>query len=180
MRLYQDSQKYVKLQWKQKLYQFLCLCFGLASIARVFIKLVKVPIAVLKRLNILPILYIDDTLLIATSHKELITARDTLIFLLKNLGFLINFEKSVLHPCKMIEIFGSCELQRYDNHFSTGESKCNNRSVLAVSLKRSSDSAGNCSTDWETKLLCSRSSVSTPALQVPNKGNKFWNLQWKI
>ena len=34
-------------------------------------------------------------------------------------------------------------------------------------LKRSSDSAGNFSTDWETKLLCSSSSASPSPLQVP-------------
>ena len=34
-------------------------------------------------------------------------------------------------------------------------------------LKRSSDSARNFSTDWETKLLCSSSSASSSPLQVP-------------
>ena len=45
-------------------------------------------------------------------------------------------------------IFGdSCELQRYGTRSSTRESKWNNRSVPVVSLKRSSDSAGDYSTD---------------------------------
>ena len=32
--LYQDSQKYVRFQWRDKLYQFLCLCFGLGPAPR--------------------------------------------------------------------------------------------------------------------------------------------------
>ena len=66
----------------------------------------KVPIDILRRLNTLLILYLDDILLIARSQKELITGRDTLIFLLQNLGFPINFEKSVQQPCQNIEFLG--------------------------------------------------------------------------
>ena len=62
-----------------------------------------------------------------------------------------------------------CGFQRNDTHSSAGETKCNNRLVSVVSLKRSSDSAGNCSADWETKLLCNSSSASPSPLQVPTK-----------
>ena len=41
--------------------------------------------------------------------------------------------------------------------------------MSVVSLKRSSDSAGNCSADSETKLLCNSSSASPFPLQVPTK-----------
>ena len=94
-----DSRKHVKFQWKWKLYECLCLCFRLASTLRVFTKLMKVSIAILTKLNILLILYLDNILLIVRSQKKLIAARDKLIFLLQNLDFLINFEKSVLQPC---------------------------------------------------------------------------------
>ena len=67
-------------------------------------------------------------------------------------------------------IFGdSCGLQRSDTHSSTGESKCNNESVSFVSVKRSSGSARNCSTDWGTKLLCRSSSGSPSPLHVLKK-----------
>ena len=82
--LHQGSQKYVKFQWKQKQFQFYYLCSVLDLSSRVFTKLMKVQIAILRRLNILLIVYLDDILLIARSQKELITARDTLIFLLQN------------------------------------------------------------------------------------------------
>ena len=37
---------------------------------------------------------------------EILMARDTLIFLLQHLGFVINLKKSVLHPVKQIEFLG--------------------------------------------------------------------------
>ena len=49
------------------------------------------------------ILYPDDTLLIAQLLKEMIVARNTLIFLLQNLGFLINIKQSVFERCHTIE-----------------------------------------------------------------------------
>ena len=37
---------------------------------------------------------------------KILMARDTLIFLLQHLGFVINLKKSVLHPVKQIELLG--------------------------------------------------------------------------
>ena len=37
---------------------------------------------------------------------EILMARDTLIFLLRHLGFVINLKKLVLHPVKQIEFLG--------------------------------------------------------------------------
>ena len=37
---------------------------------------------------------------------EILMARDTLIFLLQHLGFVINLKKSVLHPVKQMEFLG--------------------------------------------------------------------------
>ena len=38
--------------------------------------------------------------------QEIMTARDTLIFLLQNLGFVINLKKSILQPVKQLEFLG--------------------------------------------------------------------------
>ena len=88
------------------MYRFLCLCFGLSSAPRIFTKLTKVPIPVFRRLNIVICLYLDGILLIAHSRKEMIVARDTLIFLIQNLGFLINIKKPVYQTCQKIEFLG--------------------------------------------------------------------------
>ena len=70
--LNEESQNFVYFQWKGKLYQFVCLCFSLALIPIVFMKLMKISVAVMRRLNGMIII------------KLLL--RNTLIFLLQNLG----------------------------------------------------------------------------------------------
>ena len=52
------------------------------------------------------IIFLDNILIMASTKKELIQARDTLIFLLQNLGFLVNKNKSVLHPDQILQFLG--------------------------------------------------------------------------
>ena len=101
-----NSQEYVCFNWREKAYQFLCLCFGLAAAPLVFTKLMKVLIAVIRRLQGRVIIYLDDILLLAQTTEELSMLRDTLIYLLESLGFVINRKKSVLQPCQIIEFLG--------------------------------------------------------------------------
>ena len=56
--------------WSGKLYEFLYLCFGLGPAPTNFTKLLKIPVSVLRRLNILIINYLDDMLLIAHTVEE--------------------------------------------------------------------------------------------------------------
>ena len=46
------SQKFVRFQWSDNLYEFLCLFFELGPALRTFTKSLKVPIALLRRVNI--------------------------------------------------------------------------------------------------------------------------------
>ena len=66
----------------------------------------KVPMCLLRKLNVRLIIFLDDILLMAASREEIIVARDTLIYLLQGLGFLINIKKSVLEPTQFIEFLG--------------------------------------------------------------------------
>ena len=96
----------MRFLWSGKLYEFLCLCFGLGPAPRIFTKLLKIPVSVLRRLNILIIIYLDDMLLIGHTIEETLMARDTVIFLLQQLGFVLNLKKSVLTPTQRIEFLG--------------------------------------------------------------------------
>ena len=58
--LHKEYRKFVRFQWDGKLYEFLCLCFNLGPAPRIFTKLLKGLLAVLRRLNMLIIIYIDD------------------------------------------------------------------------------------------------------------------------
>ena len=97
----------VKMSWEGNLYEFLCLCmFWSRTSPRVFTKILKVPISLLRCLNIRVLIYLDDILLMSQSIERLLVARDTVIFLLQHVGFVINFKKSVMEPVQTIEYLG--------------------------------------------------------------------------
>ena len=100
------SRKFVRFLCSGKLYEFLCLCFRLGPAPKFFTKLLKIPVSVLRRLNILIIIYLDDMLLIDHTIEETLVARDTVIFLLQPLGFVLNLKKLVLTPTQRIEFLG--------------------------------------------------------------------------
>lgn len=104
--LLKESRKLIRFLWSANLYEFLCLCFGLGPAPRVFTKLLKVPIAVLRKFNIRIIIYLDDMLILAKSREEALRSRDTVIYLLRNLGFVMNLKKSVMEPVREIEFLG--------------------------------------------------------------------------
>ena len=100
------SRKFMRLISSAKLYEFLCLCFRLGPAPRIFTKLLKIPVSVLRRLNIRIIIYLDDMLLIGHKIEETLMAIDTVIFLLQQLGFVLNLKKPVLMPTQRIEFLG--------------------------------------------------------------------------
>ena len=73
--LSKQSSKYVRFKWSGNLYVFLCLCFGLGPAPIVFTKLLKIPIALLRQINIRIIVYLDDILLIERTLQEILTVR---------------------------------------------------------------------------------------------------------
>ena len=101
-----SSRKYIRFQWEGNLYKSLWLCFGLGPAPLIFTKLLKIPTALLRRINVRMIIFLDDMLVMAQTLKEISQAKETLIFLLQNLGFEIIFKKSQLTPMKEIEFLG--------------------------------------------------------------------------
>ena len=91
------SRTYVRFQWKDRLYEFCCFFFGISPAPMVFTKLLKVYLS-LERAQCKNNNYLDSMLLIASSLEDLLMVRDTLIFILQHLEFLINMKKSYLEP----------------------------------------------------------------------------------
>ena len=89
-----NSRKFLRFQRNGTLYEFICLCFGLGPAPRVFTKLLKIPISLLRKINIRVIIYLDDMLILSHTIREAHMSRDTVIYLLHNLGFTINVKKS--------------------------------------------------------------------------------------
>ena len=54
-------------------------------------KLLKIQIALLKRNNVRVIIFLDNMLVVAKTLKEISQTNEILIFLLQNLGLVINF-----------------------------------------------------------------------------------------
>lgn len=82
-----SSRTFVQFPWWGKLYEFLRLGFGLGPAPKFFTKLMKITVAVLRLINILIIVYLDEMLLIDRTLQEPQMSRDTLIFLFKELLF---------------------------------------------------------------------------------------------
>ena len=91
---------------KEKIYQFNCLPFGLCTAPRVFTKILKPAMEMLRSLSIRLVVYMDDMLLMAESRQKLTEHVQLTLFLLENLGFVVNSKKSILVPSQEIEFLG--------------------------------------------------------------------------
>ena len=130
--LLKNLRKYVWFRSSGTLYEFLCLCLGLGPVPRIFTKLLKIPITILRRINIKMLIYLDDMLLMGHSIEEISMCRDTVIFLLQYLGYVINWKKSVLTPVQKIEFLGlkvnsvNLEISLTDEKIQKVKTKCQN------------------------------------------------------
>ena len=88
------------------MWEFACLPFGLASAPRVFAKLLKPAVSILRQMGLGIIIYLDDILIMSESHDLALTHASTALNLLEGLGFVVNYEKSCLKPGQVIEFLG--------------------------------------------------------------------------
>ena len=98
-----DFLKFLKFRWNGSLYQYLCLCFRLGPATRIITKLIKIPVSLLRKLNLRLIMFLDNILIMASSMDEFTLERDNLIYLLQGPSFLININISVLQSTQKIE-----------------------------------------------------------------------------
>ena len=98
--------RFLSLKSNNLFYKFLCLCFGLEPAPKIFKKLMRISIYLLRKLYVRLIVFLGDILLMALSKEGLTLERDTLINLFQNLGFLISSKKSVLKLCQNIQFLG--------------------------------------------------------------------------
>ena len=73
---------------------------------RVFTKIMKPVVALLRRTGIRLIIYLDDLLFMNSSKVGLQQDMTTAQYLLENLGFVINLEKSCFQPTQQLEFLG--------------------------------------------------------------------------
>ena len=102
----QVHQKYLKFQWKNKLYAFTCFPNGLAFCPRKFTKLLKPVYSVLRHLGHASSPYIDDSYLQGNDYYSCLANVIDTIRLIYYLGFLIHPGKSVLVSTQRLIFLG--------------------------------------------------------------------------
>ena len=104
--IFEPHQGYLSFLWEQKMYKFGVLPFGLTSAPRVFTKLLKPVFSSLREEGIACVSYIDDCLIVSSSHSFSLSDSERLASVLTNLGFKINDAKSSLIPSRQITFLG--------------------------------------------------------------------------
>ena len=69
--IWENHKKYLQFLWKDSLLEFACLPFGLAVAPRVFTKILKPVVALLRRTGIRLIIYLDELLFMNSSKSQM-------------------------------------------------------------------------------------------------------------
>lgn len=106
IKIHNESKKYLRFAFNDKIYQFNVLPFGLSTAPFIFTKIMKPVAKYLRSTGLLSTLYLDDWLLLGQSYQDCLTNIETTKELLISLGFIVNEEKSVLVPSQSCKFLG--------------------------------------------------------------------------
>ena len=104
--IHKDSRRYLTFKHNGTVYQYKSLAFGLSVAPRVFSKLMRYALEPLREEGIRLVYYLDDICILARSKEEMQICANRLIDHLTKLGFLINWEKSILTPSRIQDFLG--------------------------------------------------------------------------
>ena len=104
--IHSEYRKYLRFMWNGKVFQFSCLPNGLASGPRKYTKMMKPVYSTLRQQGHNITGYIDDLLLVSETVEQTKQSAQVTIELLQNLGFILNWEKSILEPKTKITHLG--------------------------------------------------------------------------
>lgn len=96
--VHQTHRKYLRFVLDGNLYEFTSVPFGLSSAPLCFTKLMKPIVSNLRQRGILCVNYLDDFLVLGESFQQCLNNTRTVMSTLESLGFVVNTEKSCLHP----------------------------------------------------------------------------------
>ena len=82
------------------------LCFGLSTALQVFTSIMAHVSVMLHNLGVWILQYLDDWLVLASSRKEALWARDVILHLCHQLGIVVNLAKSHLNPSRTAMYLG--------------------------------------------------------------------------
>jgi hypothetical protein len=109
----QDHWKFLRFQYQDTQYEFTALPFGLSTSPRVFTRVVKVVGAALRTQGVMIFMYLDDWLIVDKSQEATMVALNSTWRITRDLGFIINTEKSRPWPTQFPVFLGaSLNLQK--------------------------------------------------------------------
>ena len=107
---------FLAFTWKQEVYQFTCLPFGLATAPWVYTKLMTVLAENLRSQGIRLIHYLDDWAFFADSAEALQSHIAVALELFASVGLRVNMEKSITSPVQEMEFLGlliNCQVAHF-------------------------------------------------------------------
>ena len=106
VKISESFQRYLKFEFLDKLYKFVCFPNGLAPCPRKFTKITKVPLSDLRLRKIVVSGYIDDFFTKDHTSEGCFNNVMSIAELFDRLGFVVHPDKSVLIPTQEITILG--------------------------------------------------------------------------
>ena len=148
--VYTDSRRFLQFVVDGQVYQFRALCFGLSTALQVFTRVMASVSLILHRMGIRLLRYLNDWLLLASSHQETLQARDTILSLCHRLGIVISPQKSVLEPCQTATYLGMVIVSPSLRAFPSPERVA----TLLAQIEEFLSSRGQSMVSWRSLLGC--------------------------
>lgn len=104
--IHKSQRIYLRFRFWSQLYEFTCLPFGLSESPYVFTKLMKPVIARLRLNGFLSVIYRDDILCLDNFIEGCHYNLQSTLYLLEQLGFIVNRAKSQLSPRQRCKYLG--------------------------------------------------------------------------
>ena len=100
--IHPDRRKYLRFVALGRVYQFKALCFGLSTAPQVFTRVMAPVSTMLHRAGIRICSHLNDWLIQAACRVQVLQALDSVLRLCRQLGIIVNWEKSHLEPAQRI------------------------------------------------------------------------------
>jgi len=119
--IFHEHKKCLHIRWKVVFYQFISLCFGLASAPWAFTNLLKPVVAFCRKRGIrLIIIFLDDILILNESKSGAEKDFELVVSIPERCGFLIDREKSAVEATRKIEYLGMIAVSHFFIVISSG------------------------------------------------------------
>ena len=101
-----ESCCYLRFCVGEEVFQFRALCFGLSTAPQAFTRVMAPILSIMHRYGFRILRYLDDWLVLGSSFRDMVQARDFLLWLCQELGVQVNLEKSSLTPTQTLDYLG--------------------------------------------------------------------------